>query len=233
MTATNRNLIILLICAVFVTGCAPAAKTVKTGRLLVISEPSPGAEIFVNGKNQPYKTNAFFNLKPGRYEIKLVKPVGDTTGEPEIGEAVTEIRAGRFERLTISLNKMKLIPAADSGPMRPESQAQKVIVDFFAAVNARDAQAAFAHLSREAKWAYGGQAKFTRALKTITSAKLVSLQPVSYDPTTSVEINKVKFETTHDPKIKWPAPLFGETVEATVTTIDELKVGLAKIRSIQ
>jgi len=86
-------LISLLVIAITTTGCRPYQKTPLAGRLTILSEPTDGADIFINKRKQAFKTNAWFNLKPGFYKIALVK-------EDKIGEAVVTVKAGRSSRLT-------------------------------------------------------------------------------------------------------------------------------------
>lgn len=221
----------LIVLALTVGGCRQA-KTVKFGRVIVMSEPESGADIFINGRKEALKTDASFKLKAGVYTFKLAKSNASEPDQPAIGEAVVTVKAGQVRRLTITLNKMKIVPAAATGALRAESKGQKTVLDYYAALAAKDPQKAFAYLSRRAKWAQGGSYRFTRATALIASVKVVDLKVESIDATSSAETDRVTLEIVKTPTRAQPAP-GTERVQVLITTIDETRdIGLMKIDSI-
>lgn len=231
MSATKRTLISLLVITLLAGGCRASARTAETGRLTIISEPASGADIYLNNAKQTLKTNAFFTLKPGVYEVKLVKP-GITADEPLIGEATVRVKAGQPSRVAIDLSNMKIVPASVVRPLQPESQAQKAILDYYAALQAKDWPKAFTYFSRRGKAAKGQFWRFSKTAREIASVKVVDLKVESSDPTRSIEINRAAIEVMKVPTTKEPAPR-AQPVEVLITTIDELGgLGLPKIESI-
>jgi len=232
VSATKRTLISLLVLALLAGGCRASARVVETGRLTIISEPASGADIYLNNAKQALKTNAFFTLKPGVYEIRLVKP-GAAADEPLIGEATVRVKAGQSNRVAINLSNMKIVPASAVRPLQPESQAQKAILDYYAALQAKDWQKAFAYLSRRGKAAQGQFLRFSKTAREIASVKVVDLKMQSSDPTNSIEINRAAIEVIKvSATEEEPAP-GAQRVEVLITTIDELGgLGLPKIDSI-
>lgn len=221
----------LIVLALTVGGCRQA-KTVKFGRVIVISEPESGADIFINGRKEALKTDASFKLKAGAYTFKLAKPNAAEPDQPAIGEAVVTVKAGQVQRLTIALNKMKIVPAAATGALRPESKGQKTVLDYYAALAAKDPQKAFAYLSRRAKSAQGGSYRFTKTAGLLASVKVVDLRVESVDPTSSVETDRVTLEVVKTPTRAQPTP-GTERIQVLIATIDESgDIGLMKIDSI-
>ncbi len=224
-------LIGFLLAGLLLGGCANASKSAKIGRLAIISEPASGADIYLNGHRQKLKTNAFFNLRPGLYAIKVVK-AEEAGGEPLVGEASVAVKAGRASRAVVTLNKMKIVPAAAAGGLRPETRAQKTILDYYAALAEKDLQTAFAYLSRRGKWEAGGFWRFSKTAKETASVAVVSLELAGSDETKTTEVNQVGLDVLKVPTRKGPTPKT-ERVNVLITTVDELKgAGLLKIESI-
>ena len=231
MSATKRTLISLLFLALLAGGCRSSTRAAEIGRLTIISEPVSGADIYLNERKQALKTNAFFSLKPGLYRVRLVK-AGTTTDEPLVGEAEADVKAGQSTRVALNLNNMKIVPAAGDRPLQPQSQAQKAILDYYAALQTKDWQKAFAYFNRAGKWTQGGLWRFSKTARRNASIKVVDLKTESSDPTKSIEINRAAIEVTPAPTKKEPAPQT-RRVEILITTVDELGgLGLPKIESI-
>ena len=231
MSATKRTLISLLFITLLAGGCRASTRAAETGRLTIVSEPASGADIYLNSDKQMLKTNAFFTLRPGIYEVRLVKP-GAGAGEPLVGEATVRVTAGQSNRVAIDLSNMKIVPASAVKRLQAESQAQKAILDYYSTLQAKDLQKAFAYFSRRGKAAQGQWRGFSRTAGEIASVKLVDLRTESSDPTRSVEINRATVEVMKAPTRREPAPR-AQRVEVLITTIDELSgLGLPKIESI-
>lgn len=231
MSPTKRTLISLLVIALLAGGCRASTRTAETGRLTIISEPASGAAIYLNNRKQRRKTDAVFTLKPGVYEVRLVKS-GAGADEPLIGEATARVTAGRSNRVAIDLNNMKIVPASATKTLQAESQAQKTILDYYDALRAKDWTKAFAYFSRRGKAAQGQFWRFSKTARGIASVKVVDLKVERSDPTKSVEINRTTVEVMKAPTRREPAPR-AQRVEVLITTMDELGgLGLPKIESI-
>lgn len=229
MLATKRTFIGIIFISILVGGCRNSFKPAEIGRLSISSDTT-GADIYLNDRLQAIKTNASFDLKPGKYRIKLTK---NTTGpgDPLIGEAIVDVVAGRSAGVAIGLNTMNIIPAATVDVLRPETQAQKAILDYYATLQAKDLRKAFAYFSRHAQLAQGGFRYFSKTGAKISSIEVTSIKTESSDTSNSIEVNRVGIETT---KIagKEPTPQTVQS-EVLITTRDELPgLGLPKIESI-
>lgn len=231
MSPTKRTLISALVITLLAGGCRPPTRTAETGRLTIVSGPESGADIYLNDAKQARKTNAVFTLKPGIYEVRLVKPAAGTD-EPLIGEATVRVTAGRSNRVAIDLSDMKIVPASAAKPLLAESPAQKAILEYYAALEAKDFPKAFAYFSGRGKAAQGQFWRFSRRAREIASVKVIDLKMESSDQTNSVEINRAAIEAMKVSKPREPAPE-ALRLEVLITTVDELAgSGLPKIESI-
>lgn len=231
MSPTKRAFIGILFITLLAGGCRPATRTAETGRLTIASGPVSGADIYLNNRKQTLKTDAFFTLKPGVYEVRLVKP-GAAGEEPLIGEATVRVTAGRSNRVAIDLSDMKIVPASAAKPLLAESPAQKAILEYYAALEAKDLQKAFAYFSGRGKAAQGQFWRFSRTAREIASVKVIDLKMESSDQTNSVEINRAAIEVTKVSTSREPASE-ALRLEVLITTVDELAgSGLPKIESI-
>ena len=215
-----------------ITGCKSSTKTVKLGRVYVSSEPDVEADIFINDEKQSAKTNTYFNLKPGSYKIRLVKE-SDQPDDPKVGEAKIVVKPGKVARVTITLGKMRIIPAAVSNSEpRPITPGQKMILDFYATLAKKDPRGAYSYLNYQGKREQGSYWRWSKKYQTISSFEVVGLELESVEASTSVEINKVVLRTVSTTSIREPVPR-EDLSTVTITTVDQIgAAGLPRISSI-
>ncbi len=228
----TRILTGILICSFLITGCKSSTKTVKLGRVYISSEPDVEADIFINDQKQSAKTNTYFNLKPGSYNVRLVKE-SDQPDDPKVGEAKVQVKPGKVRRVTVTLSKMRIIPAAAStDKLHPITPGQKMILDFYSTLTKKDPREAYSYLNYQGKREQGTYWRWSKKYQTVSSVEVVGLELESVEASTSVEINKVVLRTVSTTSIREPIPR-EDLSTVTITSVDQIGVtGLPRISSI-
>lgn len=207
--------------------------------MFVSSEPTTGAEISLGGRKLAVKTNTLVKrLKPGRYDLKLVRAGANSSELPSFGEAAVNVVAGQTARVTIGLNKMAIVPAAGTTQKGPQTPGQKAILDYYSALNAQDLQKAFAYLTRRAKTAQGGFGRFSQTWRRVVSVTVRGIKKIGEEPQQFMETNQVELELRMAPPVRRRSTETTSTTPTelrsfTVTTFDELRgAGVPKIDAI-
>lgn len=233
MRATNTRwvLVILLLVTFLAAGCSLKSTSVKLGRVYVYSEPA-GATIFIDGHQQEPSTNAYFNLKPGLHRIRLTRQ-SDLSDQQETGNTTVKVRPGQASRVTVTLNRMKIIPAtALNDRTRPKSPGQKAIIGHYQALAEKDLRKAFSYFNYQGQRSQGSYFRWSRTWRDIASVKILGINMMTSDTTSAVETSTVELET-FSATSTWKPDSRREHFQVKITTVDTLPgLGLSRIQSI-
>ena len=233
MRAAKTDLVLvgLLMITFLSAGCSSSTTRVKLGRVYIYSEPT-GATVFIDGRRQKPKTNTYFNLKPGLHKIRLTRQ-SDQPDQQEEGNTTVRIQPGRAARITVTLNKMNIVPAAASNDRtRPKSPGQKAIIGYYQALAQKDLRKAFGYLNYQGQRSQGSYWRWSRTWRDIASIKILAIDMMSSDTTSAVETNTVELETFSATSTRKPDSR-RERFQVKITTVDELPgLGLSKIQSV-
>ncbi|HEB12407.1 MAG TPA: PEGA domain-containing protein [Actinobacteria bacterium] len=231
-TAKTQRILVGLLMIIFLTaGCSSSKTRVKLGRVYVYSEPS-GATIFIDGRQQKPKTNTYFNLKPGLYKIRLTRQ-SDQSDQLEEGNATVKIQPGQASRITLTLNRMSIVPAASSNDRtRPKSPGQKAIIGYYEAISKKDLRKAFEYLNYQGQRSQGSYWRWSRTWRDVASIRILGMDMMISDTTSAVETNTVELETFSATSTRKPDSR-QERFQVKITTVDALPgLGLSKIQSV-
>jgi len=207
---TSKILLALFIVCAFILaiGCGGDSNESANGELIVVSEPPMKAKIEINGKDTGKVTDATFSdLAPGEYEITLFKENPERKDLPFIGEAKVTVEAGKKKRVTVVLNVMSVQPRRQAqSRIIAETEGQKSVIDFYAAINEKDFATAYGLLDSKQKKGYRSFRNFTKIWKNVSGVSLISLLPKKLpDGESLIEEDVIETTITYEP-IKGRAP---------------------------
>ena len=205
----NKIFLVVVVCLIVVTiGCAGDSGRPTTGELIISSDPPMEAKIEIDGEDTGKVTDAtFIDMEPGEYEIKLSKENPQREDLPFIGEAKVKVEAGRKRRVTVVLNLMSVQPRRQAqSRIIAETEGQKSVIDFYAAINDKDYATAYGLLDSKQKRGYRSSRNFTKIWKNVSSVELKSLVPKKLpDAETLIEEDIIETSFVYEP-VKGKAP---------------------------
>jgi hypothetical protein len=141
----------LVIAALVVASCQNKTKTPKYGSVMLISKPWKEAEVFIDGKKTGYLTDVLIKKLPaGTYKISLKKTSPNGSLSLYIGEATVKVTAGKLSRAIITLNPMDIEETPTLlNREGPASASQKLIQNFFKALQDRNYLTAYSLISKK------------------------------------------------------------------------------------
>ncbi len=177
LSIKRMSLAIMVGVLVVSSGCVGDSGEPTTGELIVLSDPVMEAKIEIDGEDTGKVTNATFSdMEPGVYEIKLTKENPKREDLPFIGEAKIRVEAGKKKRVTVVLNVMSVQPRRQAqSKIIAETEGQKSVLDFYAAINASDYSTAYGLLGSKQKKGYRSSRNFTKIWRNVSTITISSL----------------------------------------------------------